>query len=75
MSHSRTISGSVSTNRLLNNLNLAIDQARFTRSSIKSRVLANRTSASIPRRLILINREIELLETKRAQVRCLSDRA
>ncbi len=63
-----------SAEQLLNNLGLAIDEARHVRSTIKSNTLASKpeTHGSVSRRLKLVNREIELLETKLIKVRCLA---
>ena len=67
----------VSTEHLLACLGLAIDEAKLTRSIIKSKDLAAalETENPVPRRLILLNREIELLEAKLAQVRDSAERA
>ena len=62
---------SVSTEHLLTCLGLAIDEAKLVRSIIKSKDFAAKleTEKPAPRRLILLNREIELLEAKLAEVR------
>ncbi len=59
-----------STEHFLTRLGLAIDEAKLARSTIKSNGLATRlaTYEAVSRRLMLINREIELLETKRMKV-------
>jgi len=61
----------VSTERLLACLNLAIDEAKLTRELIKSKDIARDLEAKnpVPRKLMLLNREIELLEAKLAWVR------
>ncbi len=65
-----------STERLLACLNLAIDEAKLVRSIIKSKDYATRLKAKnpTPRKLMLLNREIELLEAKLIQVRSQANR-
>ena len=60
-----------STERLLTCLGLAIDEAKLTRAIIKSKDITRDLEAknSTPHRLMLLNREIELLEAKLARVR------
>ena len=62
---------SVSTEHLLVHLNVAIEEAKLTRALIKSKDIARDLEAknSTPWRLMLLNREIELLEAKLARVR------
>jgi len=62
---------SVSTEFLLAGLNLAIYEAKLVRSIIKSKDYATRLESRnpVPRKLMLLNREIELLEVKLARVR------
>ncbi len=61
----------VSTEHLLNCLTLAIDEAKLVRLLIqaKDRASKEKSENHISHRLILINREIELLESKLAKVR------
>ncbi len=61
----------VSTEHLLSSLDLAIYEAKLVRSIIKSKDYATRleTKKPAPRKLMLLNREIELLEAKLARVR------
>ena len=60
-----------STDRLLTCLGLAIDEAKLVRSIIESRDLAHKlkTEKLLPERLAYIDREIEYLEAKLAEVR------
>ncbi|MDH3761332.1 MAG: hypothetical protein OEU50_10150 [Gammaproteobacteria bacterium] len=60
-----------STEQMLAGLGLAIYQAELVRSFIHSTELADKikTDKSISHRMALINREIELLESKLAHVR------
>jgi len=60
-----------STDRLLTSLDLAIDEAKLIRSIVKSEDIANQveTEKPVSRRLLLLNREIELLETKLTRMR------
>jgi hypothetical protein len=60
-----------STDRLLTSLGLAIDEAKLIRSIVKSENIVNKveTEKPISRRLLLLNREIELLETKLTRMR------
>ena len=57
---------------LLTRLVLAIDEAKLARLTIKSNNLANNfePNETVYRRLMLVNREIELLESKLVKVRC-----
>ena len=66
----------VSTKQLLTCLGLAIDEAKLVRELIKSKDIARDMEAKnpAPRRLMLLNREIELLEAKLARVRSQSSR-
>jgi hypothetical protein len=61
----------VSTEHLLTCLDLAIDEAKLTRAIIKSKNIARDLEARnpVPQRLILLNREIELLAAKLDRVR------
>ncbi len=61
----------VSTEHLLTCLGLAIDEAKLTRELIQAKDRAHKEKAEnhFSHRLILINREIELLESKLAKVR------
>ena len=61
----------VSTEYLLANLGLAIYEAKLVRSIIKSKDYLTRLESRnpAPRKLMLLNREIELLEAKLTQVR------
>ena len=61
----------VSTEHLLTCLGLAIDEAKLVRSVIKSKDYATKleTEKPTPRKLILLNRKIELLETKLDKIR------
>ena len=54
---------SVSTEHLLAHLNITIEEAKLTRAIIKSKDIARDLEARnpTPRRLMLLNREIELL--------------
>ncbi len=65
-----------STDRLLNCLGLAIDEAKLARSLIqaKDRAHKEKTENHFSHRLIIINREIELLEAKLARVRSQANR-
>ncbi len=56
----------------LTRLGVAIDEAKLTRLTIKSNNLATKPDPNETdyRRLMLVNREIELLESKLAKVRC-----
>ncbi len=56
----------------LTRLGLAIDEAKLARLTIKSNNLATSSepNETVYRRLTLVNREIELLESKLAKVRC-----
>ena len=65
-----------STEHLLTCLGLAIDEAKLTRELIKPKDVARDLEAknSSPRRLMLLNREIELLEAKLARVRSQANR-
>ena len=60
-----------STEHLLTCLGLAIDEAKLVREIMKSKDIARDLEAKnpVPRKLMLLNREIELLEAKLAQVR------
>ena len=66
----------VSTDRLLNCLGLAIDEAKLVRSIIESKDRAYQLKKDNPfsDRLIFINREITYLEKKLAQVRSLAEK-
>ena len=66
----------VSTEHLLACLGLAINEAKLTRAIIKSKDIARDLEAKnpAPRRLMLLNREIELLEAKLAHVRSQANR-
>lgn len=66
----------VSTEHLLTCLGLAIDEAMLTRTIIKSKDIARdlETKNPVPRRLMLLNREIELLEAKLTRVRSQTSR-
>ncbi len=61
-----------STEQLLTRLGLAIGEAKLARTTIKLNVLAGRSEPREPisRRLMLVNREIELLEMKLVRIRC-----
>jgi len=65
-----------STEHLLACLGLAIDEAKLARKIIKSKDIARDLEARnpAPRRLILLNREIELLEAKLDRVRSQANR-
>ena len=65
-----------STEQLLASLNLAIYEAELVRSFVQSKDIAKKLEAdkSISRRMIVLNREIELLKTKQVQVRHLASR-
>ena len=65
-----------STDRLLTCLSLAIDEAKLVREIIQAKDRANKEKSEnhFSHRLILINREIELLEAKLARVRNLASR-
>ncbi len=65
-----------STEQLLPNLGLAIYEAKLVRSIIKSKDYLTRleTKNPAPRKLILLNRETELLEAKLARVRSQTSR-
>lgn len=67
----------VSTDRLLTSLTLAIEEAKLVRSIIESQDIADRLKAEKPvsKRLAQINREIEYLESKLAQLRSRANRA
>ena len=60
---------------LLTRLVLAIDEAKLVRLTIKANNLATKfePNETVYRRLMLVNREIELLESKLAKVRCQSN--
>lgn len=66
-----------STEHLLTSLGLAIDEAKLAKSTIKSSNQASKLEMHEPvsRRLMLVNREIELLETKLIKVRCQANRS
>ncbi len=66
-----------STDRLLTSLALAIEEARLVRSIIESQGIADRLKSEQPvsKRLAHINREIEYLETRLAQLRGRANRA
>ncbi len=66
-----------STDRLLTSLTLAIEEARLVRSIIESKGIADRLEVEAPvsERLAHINREIEYLEAKLAQLRSRANRA
>lgn len=66
----------IPTEQLLAGLNLAIYEAELVRSFVQSRGLADKleTDTSISRRLVLLNREIELLKKKMTQVRGVAGR-
>ena len=57
---------------LLTRLVLAIDEAKLVRLTIKSNNLATKLepNETVYRRLMIVNREIELLESKLVKVRC-----
>ena len=57
---------------LLTRLVVAIDEAKLARLTIKSNNLATKLepNETVYRRLMLVNREIELLESKLVKVRC-----
>ena len=57
---------------LLTRLVLAIDEAKLARLTIKANNLATKLepNETVYRRLMLVNREIELLESKLVKVRC-----
>jgi hypothetical protein len=65
-----------STGRLLTCLGLAIDEAKRVRSIIKSKDSAAELELEkpAPRKLILLNREIELLEAKLDKIRSQASR-
>ncbi len=67
----------VSTDRLLTSLTLAIEEAKLVRSIIESKSIADRMRAEKPvsKRLARIDREIEYLESKLAQLRSRANRA
>ncbi len=67
----------VSTDRLLTSLTLAIEEAKLVRSIIESKSIADLLKSEQPlsKRLAHINREIEYLETKLAQLRSRANRA
>ena len=67
----------VSTDRLLTSLTLAIEEAKLVRTIIESKNIADRLKAEKPlsKRLADINREIDYLETKLAQLRSRANRA
>ncbi len=66
----------VSTEHLLAGLGLAIYEAKLVRSIIKSKDYLTRleTKNPAPRKLILLNRETELLEAKLARIRSQASR-
>ena len=66
-----------STDRLLTSLALAIEEARLVRSIIESQGIADRLKSERPvsKRLAHINREIEYLESRLAQLRGRARRA
>ena len=66
-----------STDRLLASLALAIEEARLVRSIIESQGIADRLRSEKPvsTRLARIDREIEYLESRLAQLRNRADRA
>jgi len=66
-----------STGRLLICLGLAIDEAKLVRSLIQSKDLVHTLKAENPisDRLIHLNREINYLEKKLAEVRCQANRS
>lgn len=66
-----------STDRLLASLTLAIEEARLVRSIIESKGIADRLRSEKPvsRRLAHIDREIEYLESRLAQLRNRTNRA
>ncbi len=66
----------VSTEHLLTCLGLAIDEAKLVRSIIRSKDYATKleTKKAAPRKLMLLNREIELLEEKLGRVRSQANR-
>ena len=57
---------------LLTQLVVAIDEAKLARLTIKANNLATKLepNETVYRRLMLVNREIELLESKLVKVRC-----
>lgn len=57
---------------LLTRLVLAIDEAKLARLTIKANNLATKLepNETVYRRLMIVNREIELLESKLVKVRC-----
>ena len=61
-----------STKHFLTRLGSAIDEAKLVRLTIKSNNLMTKTepNETVYRRLMLVNREIELLESKLVRVRC-----
>ena len=60
----------------LNNLDVAIDEARQVRSNIKSNYADDlEIHGSVSRRLMLVDREIELLESKLMKVSRRLDRS
>lgn len=67
----------VSTDRLLTSLTLAIEEAKLVRSIIESKSIADRMRAQkpVPKRLARIDRDIEYLESKLAQLRSRANRA
>ncbi len=61
-----------SAKHFLTRLSLAIHEAKLVRLTVKSNILAARLepSETVNRRLMLVNREIELLESKLVKIRC-----
>lgn len=66
-----------STDRLLASLTLAIEEARLVRAIIESKGIADRLRSETPvsGRLARIDREIEYLESRLAQLRKRTNRA
>ena len=62
----------ISTEQFLSRLGVAIDEARLAKLSIQSSDLLTELDSHRldSRRLLLVNREIELLEAKLNKVRC-----
>lgn len=66
----------VSSSHLLTCLYLAIDEARLSKSLIKSREQASRLEKGDPlsEKLVKLNKEIDYLEAKLIQIRATADR-
>ncbi len=61
-----------SAKHFLTRLSLAIHEAKLVKLTVKSNILATKLepNEAVSWRLMLVNREIELLESKLAKVRC-----